>query len=223
MILYFYAKTPETPLVYQWYVNTMIRFIFFDLGNVLVKFSIARLLEQGAALTGCEIDTVRSGLFADGISARYECGDITEDEYCSHFVHTTGIDVDRERLENALCDIFTLNESIIPALEELRAREVPLGILSNTGPGHWRHCQREFPKIFESIPSNYILSYEVGTMKPDRKIYAAAMKTAAKVIPGIAPGEVMFFDDLAANVEAAREFGFAAVIYTDGLNIKRFF
>ena len=50
-----------------------------------------------------------------------------------------------------------------------------------------------------------LASHELGLHKPDPAIYQAATRTL-----GAAPGEILFFDDLAHNVSAAREAGWAA-------------
>jgi putative hydrolase of the HAD superfamily len=51
-----------------------------------------------------------------------------------------------------------------------------------------------------------VLSYEVGAMKPAPEIYREAVAKA-----GCSPGEIFFTDDIAMNVEAAREHGIDAV------------
>ena len=49
----------------------------------------------------------------------------------------------------------------------------------------------------------YVVSAHEGVMKPDPKLYAIACARF-----GLAPGEVLFFDDSARNIESARAFGF---------------
>jgi HAD superfamily hydrolase (TIGR01509 family) len=53
-----------------------------------------------------------------------------------------------------------------------------------------------------------VYSYEVGIEKPDRRIYKITCQRL-----GVAPGEVVFLDDLEANVVAAREAGMRAVLF----------
>jgi HAD superfamily hydrolase (TIGR01509 family) len=52
----------------------------------------------------------------------------------------------------------------------------------------------------------YVLSYEVGSLKPAPEIYREAIARA-----GCRPEECFFTDDLLANVEAARQEGMEAV------------
>ena len=54
-----------------------------------------------------------------------------------------------------------------------------------------------------------VLSYEVGVMKPDSAIFAAAADRA-----GVSAGDIFYADDLEANVVGARKSGFDAVQFT---------
>jgi putative hydrolase of the HAD superfamily len=57
--------------------------------------------------------------------------------------------------------------------------------------------------------SVFALSFQIGAMKPDPKIYRAAAELA-----GVAPRDVFFCDDVMSHVTAARDAGFDAVQYT---------
>jgi len=58
-------------------------------------------------------------------------------------------------------------------------------------------------------------SAELGLAKPDPEIYARADE-----LFGTAPGDVLFFDDRQDNVAAAREHGWSAVRWTDGMSAQ---
>jgi putative hydrolase of the HAD superfamily len=51
-----------------------------------------------------------------------------------------------------------------------------------------------------------IISAEVGLMKPDERIFSLALERL-----GVTPGEAVFVDDFAHNVEAARLVGLHAI------------
>ncbi|MGD9127006.1 MAG: HAD-IA family hydrolase, partial [Planctomycetia bacterium] len=92
----------------------------------------------------------------------------------------------------------------------LRRLKYQLGILSNTCDCHWEYCRRKFTWIDDHFDV-HITSHQVGAMKPDPKIYRAAADQS-----GHPPEKILFIDDLLANVEGARHFGFDAIHYTDG-------
>ena len=62
---------------------------------------------------------------------------------------------------------------------------------------------------------DFVLSYEVGAMKPDALIYLEAIQRA-----GCRPEECFFTDDIAINVEAARNNGMDAVQFLSVAQIE---
>ena len=81
------------------------------------------------------------------------------------------------------------------------------GILSNSGPGA-REAERCWG--FEAVTDVIVYSHEVGLRKPDPAVYAL---TAERL--GVPAHEIVFLDDVAANVEAARAAGWHAVRHVD--------
>ena len=61
------------------------------------------------------------------------------------------------------------------------------------------------PGSFEKL----VLSYEVGALKPDEKIYRRAIELA-----GLPPEKIFFTDDMQGHIDAARKLGIDAVQYT---------
>ena len=196
------------------------RFIYFDLGNVLACFSLERLLSQVAGVVGCFTDEIKLAYFeANGLQHRFERGDIGTDEYYELICERIGRRPERETFFRAINDIFWLNERMVPYLSALAAMNFPRGILSNTGPEHWGFCTQSFPMIRETIPANHVLSYEVHELKPNRGIFEAAIRTARRTVPDIAPGELLFFDDLEKNVQGAIDCGIDAVLYHNQIDM----
>ena len=60
-----------------------------------------------------------------------------------------------------------------------------------------------------------MLSYEVGALKPDDKIYREAIQRA-----GCRPEECFFTDDIAINVDAARNNGMDAVQFVSAAQLE---
>ncbi|GAA5155966.1 HAD-IA family hydrolase [Nocardioides marinquilinus] len=81
------------------------------------------------------------------------------------------------------------------------------GILSNSGPGA-REAERHHG--FEAVTDVLVYSHEVGLAKPDPRVYDL---TARRL--GVEPSEIVFLDDVEANVEAARAAGWHAVLHVD--------
>ncbi len=187
----------------------MTRFLYFDLGNVLVNFSHERMCRQVADVLAVSPEAAHQVLFTEHWQNRYELGEITTAEFCSELNRYFDRQVPAERIERAASDIFWLNEPIVELVDRLKQRGMPIGILSNTCSGHWNHVVREIlaPRLIDFSP--VILSYEVGVMKPNPEIYRIA---AARVGPAI--DEILFIDDRQENVEGAWQAGFVAHHYT---------
>jgi len=196
------------------------RFVYFDLGNVLACFSLDRLLQQVAEVVGCSREDIKLAYFEeDGIQQRFERGEIDTDTYYKLICERIGAQPDRDAFFQATNDIFWFNEPILPHLAALAAMDFPRGILSNTGPTHWAFCTEAFPVITEMLPTNHVLSYQARALKPQPGIYQTAIQTARNVVPGIQPGEILFFDDLPQNVQGAIDCGIDAVLYNDQTDV----
>jgi HAD superfamily hydrolase (TIGR01509 family) len=136
-------------------------------------------------------------------------GEMTETEVRAHWQrHLALSDAHADEL---LADYWTwycgtLDHELFDWFAAQRPRR-KAGILSNSGPGA-REAERVWG--FEDVTDDIVYSHEVGLRKPDPAIYALAAERL-----GVAPYEVVFLDDVAVNVEAAREAGWHAVLHVD--------
>lgn len=192
-----------------------IRFVYFDLGNVLLKFSVHRLLHQVAELAEVSEAEAKEVFFDDKKYVAYEMGEISGKEYFSHICRGFGKSLPTEELLAASNNIFWVNEPILPLIRHLAKLLFPRGILSNTGPSHWNYIQTAYPRIWTLFPEHRISSFAVHAMKPYPEIYKIALDEARKEIPDLMPSQILLIDDLEDNVTGARQFGFQAVQYTD--------
>lgn len=187
-----------------------IRFIYFDLGNVIVNFDHHRAARQMAEVAGVSADNVWDAVFAGDLEAEYERGAISTREFYEAFCKRTQTQPDYGALLLAASDIFELNEAIVPLVDELLVRGHRLGILSNTNEAHWKLITSgRFPVVNDSF-EQYSLSYEMRVSKPEPAAYEIAAQLA-----GVAPHEILFTDDRLDNVEGAREVGFDAIQFAE--------
>jgi FMN phosphatase YigB (HAD superfamily) len=184
-----------------------IDFIYFDLGNVILDFDHDLAFQRVAQLTGVSPDTVKAAIFDADLEVRFETGLVTADEFHTAFCQAAKCEIDQSELLIAVSDIFTPNRQIFPLIAQLRAVNFPIGILSNTCSAHWELVYSKFA-ILRQLFSPTVLSYEVNSMKPDRKIYQRAIEMA-----GYQARKCFFVDDKQENVDAASEAGMDAVRY----------
>jgi putative hydrolase of the HAD superfamily len=182
------------------------KFLYFDLGKVLVDFSYQRMFRQMAAAVGVEPVRVEETLVSSGLQNLYESGKISGREFAERFCLATGGACDCDTLLAAHNDIFALNPTMLAVVAQLGLAGYRLGVLSNTCQGHWEHCRRQY-RILDTF-SVYALSYRVGACKPAAQIFQAAAEMA-----GCRPAEIFYTDDIAGHVAAAQSMGFDAVQY----------
>ncbi len=186
-----------------------IKFLYFDLGNVLVTFDHRRAARQMAEAAGVSEQAVWQLVFESDLLARVERGETSDREFYEIFCQATGTRADYEELQLAGSAIFDLNLSIIPLVGHLAAANIPLGILSNTSASHWDYVASGrygiVPGPFEQI----VLSYQTGSIKPEPVIYRVAAEQC-----GRSPEEIFFVDDRRDNVDGALKAGFDAVQFT---------
>src|SRR5262249_51358268 len=82
-------------------------------------------------------------------------------------------------------------------------------LLSNTNDLHARRFLAQFDQLLRPF-DHLVLSHQVGVRKPRPGIFAHAQRLA-----DCAPEEIVFIDDLPANVAAAIAFGWQGIVYTD--------
>lgn len=182
--------------------------IYFDLGNVLLKFDHELMVRQMAEVAGVPVEVVRAAAFEGGLQARYERGQMTTDEFYDAFCDATGTQPNFDALCHAASDIFTVNVPMLPVVTHLKATGHRLGILSNTCQCHWEHCLARFGFLSGTFDP-CALSYELQAAKPAPDIFRKAAELA-----GVAPEEVFYCDDMPGHVEGAKQAGFDAVQFT---------
>jgi putative hydrolase of the HAD superfamily len=93
-------------------------------------------------------------------------------------------------------------------MERIKAGGTKLGILSNM-PKDFLAMARQAIPVF-SLPDVGIFSCETGSIKPEIPIYRTLIRAF-----GCEPEEIIFFDDIRENVDAARSLGINAFVWQD--------
>lgn len=100
----------------------------------------------------------------------------------------------------------SIDRSLLKAIDALRARGLHCSIASNQNR-HRREWLRE--ELGAAIHfDRAFFSSELGCAKPDPAFWEKAYAALSLDIPGIAPEDVVFMDDMPQNVAGAEAFGF---------------
>lgn len=189
------------------------KFIFFDLGKVLLNFDVERMCRQIGQVAGLDARQVREAIYGNGLQQQFERGLVSDEEFYEQFCQHTKTRPDRKQLWRAANDIFELNLPVIPIVTHLAHTRRRLGVLSNTCKQHWEFVAGRFRVLFELLPV-HTLSFEVHSAKPEPEIFQAAAEAA-----GCPPAEIFFVDDIADNVQGACQAGLDAVQYTSAADL----
>ena len=186
---------------------TVIQTFLFDMGNVLVHFCHDRMCRQIGELCGRSGPEMRRWLIDSGVQWEFERGRVSPDEIHQRLETATGIRIDMDRLATAASDIFSLNTSLLPVLDELKSRGHRLVLLSNTNVWHFEFVRRQFDVL--RYFDDFVLSFEVGAMKPEPAIFQRALD-----VIDCDPAECFYTDDISDYVETARRVGLDAEVFT---------
>lgn len=181
----------------------MIKAVIFDLGGVLIDFPIPKMIEFCAGRIGIsQRDLIRG---ARGLRKEFQEGAISEEEFWDRVCQATGGTRPRggSLWEEAFRDAYREKDDVFCIVRELQARYFKVALLSNT----------EHPSIRCLDPRTYdfdalVYSCVEGVSKPGPQIYAIALERL-----GIAPGEAVFVDDQAENVEGALDAGMQGILF----------
>jgi len=184
------------------------RIVVFDLGKVLVDFdySIAgRRIAAQSRLTPAE---VQAYLDHSPLLYRYETGLMTRQEFFEVVRDHTGFRGDLETFGSFFADIFSEMPAMTALHAALRRKGIPTYIFSNTNDLAIEHIRRAFP--FFANFDGYILSYEIGAMKPAAKIYEELEKMSGK-----RGAEIVYLDDRQENIDAGASRGWQTILQTE--------
>jgi putative hydrolase of the HAD superfamily len=182
--------------------------IVFDLGNVLIPFDYFILINK---LNKVEDDL--GNRFIEFYKSNYdfhrdfERGEITESDFIKKMLEITDNKIDKETFCSYYAEMFSMNEDVISLLPKLK-KNYKLYLLSNTNSIHKKYGwdKYKFIEYFDKL----ILSFEVGAVKPEEKIYRAVEK-----VSGLPSEEHFFIDDIQEYVDSAKKIGWDAVQFVD--------
>jgi putative hydrolase of the HAD superfamily len=179
--------------------------VVFDLGKVLVDFdySIAgRKISERSSKSAAEVKQL---LDHSPLLYRYETGLMTRQDFFEEVRKATDFRGSFEEFGSFFADIFWEIPAMVEIHATLRRNRIPTYIFSNTNDLAIEHIRRNFP--FFANFDGYILSYEVGAMKPDSKIYGALER-----MTGLRGYYVLYLDDRQENVDAGAARGWQVIL-----------
>jgi putative hydrolase of the HAD superfamily len=186
-----------------------LRAVIFDYGMVLTGLPDAAAHDAMVRITGLPPEQFEQLYWADRHA--YDEGKLSGVTFWQKFAHDGHLALsppEMDELNRLDARMWTTqNPAMVAWQQQLKERGIRTAILSNMGDSVLESIQREFQWIggFDVL----VWSYQLHMAKPDPAIYLHTLKEL-----GTQPGETLFVDDKAVNVEAARALGMKALEFT---------
>ncbi|MFA4981777.1 MAG: HAD family phosphatase [Candidatus Omnitrophota bacterium] len=177
----------------------------FDLGNTLIKFDHNISAEKIAALSGLDTGKIYDIFFDSEITKDFEKGLIPPEEFHKRAASLIGFKMSYKDFAKIWNDIFWEDEGSCALARELKG-SYRLFLLSNVNKLHFEYIRNKFDII--GIFDEIILSYELGSVKPERAIYDNVIKRAGGKKEGI-----LYIDDREDLIKEAQMLGIESVRY----------
>ncbi len=182
--------------------------LVLDIGNVICRWDPQRLVasvfdteaEQRQAIS----DVIDQQDWAD-----LDQGIITQEEGIARAQARSSLDPDGiVGIFDNLPPSLTLIETTVEAMHEAKATGVGMYVLSNMQQLPWEYLDRTFD--FWNLFDGVVVSYEAKMIKPNADIYNHLCERFS-----LEPQTCFFVDDMAVNVQAARDCGWESEQLTD--------
>ena len=194
----------------------MIKAFITDFGGVLMRTRTDRARRELEQRLDLPPGTLEQRVFASDLSLRAQRGEMDE----ATFWRELELELDLARAgltwqvfqRDFFADDF-LDEELIALIRGLRPA-LKTGLISNAWSGlrAMLHTRVPIADAFDTL----VISAEEKTMKPDPRIYYAALERL-----GVQPPEAIFLDDFIDNIHAANALGLHAIHFTSSEQARR--
>ncbi|ATM97803.1 phosphatase [Yersinia frederiksenii] len=190
----------------------------FDLGNVIVDIDFKRVLGVWSKLSSVPLATLSERFTMGEVFQQHERGEISDEDFARQLSDEMGLSLSFEQFAEGWQAVFVaLRPEVITIMQRLRKEGHRVVVLSNTNRLHCNHWPQHYPEVAAAADHLY-LSQDLGMRKPEARIYQHVL--SAENIPA---EQAVFFDDVEANIVAARIEGITAIHVTDRKVIPAYF
>ncbi len=182
--------------------------VIFDFGGVLLRTADYTPRRRWEEKFGLPAGALEAFMFNSAISRDAQLGKISWEEAWQAAAEHFHVSVDEIR--RAQQDFFAgdVLDQILAAYIRRLKPHFTIGLLSNT----WFHNGQTLLLQYGIADAFHfsVTSAELGVMKPDARIFEAALTRA-----NAHPAEVVFVDDMAENIAAAHSLGIHGIHFAD--------
>ncbi len=190
----------------------MTKAVIFDWGGVLIENPTEGILQHSREVlgigTGCMLAAYRK------LITYFQEGKISEEEFWKGVRRRTGAkgELPASLWLEAFESSYVEKADVFAVALELHERGYRTGILSNTEKPIRPFMDRESYRTFDPV----VLSWQVGSSKPQRRIFEVLIETLA-----LPPSDILLIDDVEANIRTAGELGLQGLLFTDAQTLRK--
>lgn len=182
----------------------MIKAIIFDLGKVIVSFDNERGVAEFAKYSNLSKEDIKELIYTAKELKLQTTGKISSRDFYEIIRELVGVKVGYVKFRRIWSSVFDLEPILSEEFIGKLAENYRIVGLSDTEEIHFKFLKKNLPVLRRF--DDFALSFKIGYTKPAPEIFAAAVKKAK-----CEPHECLFTDDIAANVEGAKQCGLDAV------------
>ena len=137
---------------------------------------------------------------------------MTTTEFIDRIRYKYKLDVEPDEFEDIWNNIFEEDPAVSQIIMYLKNKGYPIYLLSNTNEMHFSYIMERYPIIHHL--DEWILSFEAGAKKPDRRIYDMIFEKRA-----LERHEVLYIDDIPEYIRAAADYGIPGIVFKEASDI----
>src|ERR1700726_2239909 len=180
--------------------------LLFDLGRVVLDIDFSKVLACWAGHAGCEpAQLVERFSTREEFYRRHETGEISDAEFFGALRASLGVAISDAQFLEGWNAIFAGEMPGIAPLLKRAGKRLPLYAFSITNSAHVEYFSVAHADVLGHFRELF-LSSSIGLRKPDAEAFDHVVQAI-----GVPASRIVFFDDLAENVEGARARGLTAV------------
>lgn len=194
-------------------MNFNIRVIMFDLGGVLLRTEDPQPRVRLASKYNITREELEKLVFASELSLKAEAGKVNPDDVWGYVQKKLRIaNVELDSFKDAFWAGDRLDDDLLALINSLRGNYRTV-LLSNA----WIDMRKNVAQRFGTLDAFEMLvfSAEVGLRKPAPMVFQHVLD-----LLGADPEEVVFIDDFAENIQAARKLGLRTIQFKNPQQVR---
>ncbi len=185
-----------------------IRAVFFDFGGVILRTEYQAPRQKLAERFNLDYDDIDKAVFNSESAKRASLGEITEEAHWLEIMKRFKLPAsESQAFQDAFFGGDVIDHDLIHYIRSIRGVNLHVGLISNAWSGLRAYMEKE--KILDAFDS-ITISSEVGSVKPQTKIYKHALQLA-----NVSAEVSIFVDDFAVNIEACEKMGMQGILFKD--------